>query len=188
MNVLALMLLLAAAPGEGNDAERVRSHLELVEHLLRAQPAPSPEFEAARHRNLDTLHRYWQRGEFPRNTTTPGARNPTFIDDRGVACAAAAVIIGSGHEALARRISATRNDWYLDEMVGDTQLEAWVAGSGLRFGELRLIQPTYPYQPRYPDDPLLEAAHLGDLAAIRARVGSSMNPLVAREKIGRAHV
>ena len=173
---LALMcsFSLAAMPGGDDDAERIRSHLELVERLLRAQPAPSPSTAAARRANLDALHRYWQVGSFPQNTTVPGGRHPIFIDHRGVACAAGQLIIDSGEAVLARRISEQMNEAYLDEMH-DESLTAWVTASGLTMGELRLIQPTYAYRARYPE-PLLEAAHLGDTAKVKALLAEASYP------------
>ncbi len=153
------------------NAERIRSHLELVERLLRSQPAPSPDAEAERARNLDALHAYWQRGEFPQNNTVPGGRNPIFVDDADVPCAAGALIIESGAKPLALRIAHSMNEKYLDE-IHDDELDAWVARSGLTLGELRLIQPGYPYRPKFRE-PLLEAAYLGDLATVKGLMKAS---------------
>lgn len=171
MHFLVLIAAAALAFDPTANSERIRSHLKLVERLLRSQSAPTPDTEAERARNLDALHAYWQRGEYPRNTTVPGHRNPIFIDDAEVPCAAGALIIKSGAEPLALRISHSMNEEYLDE-IHDDELDAWVARSGLTLGELRLIQPGYPYQPKFRE-PLLEAAHLGDLATVKALMKAS---------------
>jgi ankyrin repeat protein len=183
MLMLLVLSTLLTFNGEA-EAERIRSHLELVERLLRAQPSMSPE----RIRNLDALNAYWRRGEFPRNITVPGGRNPIFIDDRGVPCAAGALIIASGSRALALRVADTQNEKFLDEMHDD-ELNAWVAHSGLSLDELRLIQPSYSYRPTY-DDPLLEAAYLGDLAKVKAlktksTVTAALHAAVASARVGR---
>jgi len=101
----------------------------------------------------------------------PGGRTPIFIDARGVPCAAGALIIESGASALAHRIAATMNEAYLDQMNDDV-LAAWVADSGLTLGELRLIQPAYGYASGYAD-PLLRAAHFGDVEQVKKRLGPS---------------
>lgn len=171
MHSLVFIAAAALAFDPAANAERIRSHLELVERLLRSQPAPSPGTEAERARNLAALHAYWRRGEYPQNTRVPGGRNPIFIDDRDVPCAAGALIIESGSKPLALRISRTLNEKYLDE-IHDDELDAWVARSGLTLGELRLIQPGYPYRPKFTE-PLLEAAYLGDLATVKALIKAS---------------
>lgn len=173
--VLAVLVLLGSGEGEA-ERERIRSHLELVETLLRGQPPPTdPRLASERARNLDALHTYWQRGNYPQNTVVPGARNPIFIDERGVACAAGALIIASGHEALARRISQTMNEKFLDEMH-DAELAAWVAKSGLSLGELRLIQPSYAYlHERAFSDDLFEAVNLLDLEKFMALTKSPVS-------------
>jgi len=63
-----LVLICALAASGDPELERIRSHLELVETLLRAQPAPTRETQLARERNLDALNAYWRGGQFPRNT------------------------------------------------------------------------------------------------------------------------
>lgn len=168
-----MMTLVVSSSAPDVDTERIRSHLQLVEALLRAQHAPDAAAEAERLRNLEVLHAYWLGGVFPQNITVPGGRSPIFIDHRGVACAAAALIIASGHRALAERISATMNEQYLDQMH-DAELGTWVDASGLSLGELRLIQPGYPYQPAF-QEPLLEAAYLGDLPKVRQLLDVSKN-------------
>lgn len=170
--MFSLMLAVVLSSSEPDlDIERIRSHLKLVEDLLRAQHAPDAATEAERLRNLDALHAYWLGGLFPHNVTVPGARSPIFIDHLQVACAAGALIIASGERALAERVSATMNEKYLDEMH-NPELDRWVEQSGLTLGELRLIQPTYTYRPRF-QEPLLEAAYLGDLPKVKALLAAS---------------
>ncbi len=165
--LLTLLVLLGAPDPDPVDHERIRSHLELVENLLRATPPPPEERLAeARGRNLDALHDYWRRGQYPVNTTVPGGRNPIFVDENGTACAAGALIIASGHAPLAARIAKTMNARYLDQMH-DAELDDWVSNSGLSLGELRLIQPAYAYRRRFDDD-FLEAAWVLDAKNVKA--------------------
>lgn len=189
MIALLTLLLALGAARDPIETERIRSHLELVERLLRAQnPPASQALAAARARNLDALRDYWQLGRFPVNTTVPGGRNPIFIDENGVACAAGAVMIASGHAPLARRISKTLNTRYLDEMH-DPELDEWVAQSGLSLGELRLIQPSYAFERAFDDD-LIEAASVLDASKVKLLApgasGARLNHALVRAVVSSA--
>ncbi len=127
-----------------SEQERIKSHLVLVEELLRSRPVDELNELQLKNRmkNLSKLRQYWEIGQFPTNTQHPGNRQPYFIDAIGVPCAVAYLIIQSGAVKLANRIAIEKNNAYLDE-IEDTELSDWVQTSGLSFGELRLIQPTY---------------------------------------------
>lgn len=143
MNALVLLSLVSIAslrPNERADfstAEKIRAHLEATERRLREAVEPS----AQRLQTLDRLHAYWVRGQFPANRTMRG-QVPVFIDERGVACAVAQLIIDSGQRELAQRVRATDNHGYLLEMKVPG-LDTWIAGSGLTAEELASIQPSY---------------------------------------------
>jgi hypothetical protein len=156
----------AQAQGQGleqeseHERDRVQSHLRLVEQLLRERAVALDDSQRrSRSRGLDALRRYLEAGVFPRNLDRPG-RAPVFIDERGVPCAVAHLIIDSGRPDLAEGLRQTQNNRWLDTMVSD-ELSSWVATSGFSLDELRLIQPSYRYETRF-EDPLLEAAYLCD--------------------------
>lgn len=151
MNALLLLTvfsLTALRPNEAADfstPEKIRAHLEATEKRLRA--APAPEGQATRRTAmLDRLHAYWVRGQFPQNRTAAG-QVPVFIDERGMACAVAQLVIDSGAQELANRVQATDNHGYLLEMKVPG-LESWIASSGLSGEELASIQPEYAEPPR----------------------------------------
>jgi MYXO-CTERM domain-containing protein len=135
-----------AAPLDAEQADRLRiqQHLAQVEQQLRAAPVETLPSAArqARARLLDELRRYWQAGVFPRNSQHVGERRPYFIDDDGRACAVAALVIKSGHEALAQRIDRTFHNEYVPNM-SDAKLLAWASTHGFSGAELALIQPSY---------------------------------------------
>ena len=146
MNALALLTLVSLAslrPNEGADfssAEKTRAHLEATEKRLREAKAPEG-LALQRAATLDRLHAYWVRGQFPHNLDVAG-QVPVFIDDRGVACAVAQLVIDSGQQELATRVQATDNHGYLLEMKVPG-LDSWIASSGLTGEELASIQPSY---------------------------------------------
>lgn len=150
MNALVVVTLLSLAssrPNEGADfstPEKIRAHLAATEARLRAAPAPEG-LGTQRAAMLERLHAYWQRGVFPENTHV-SAQVPVFVDDRGVACAVAQLVIDSGHEDLAQQIRRTDNHGYLLEM-NQPGLATWIASSGLTADELAAIQPSYPPDP-----------------------------------------
>lgn len=135
-----------AAPLDAEQADRlrIREHLARVEQRLRAAPVGtlSPAARQARARLLDELHRYWQAGVFPRNSQHIGERRPYFIDDDGRACAVGALVIESGHEALAQRVDRAFHTEYVPDMR-EPDLLAWADTHGFSGAELALIQPTY---------------------------------------------
>ena len=147
MNALLLLTVVSLSslrPNEGADfstTEKIRAHLEATEQRLREAPSASP----ARLATLGRLHAYRVRGQFPENHAS-SSQIPVFIDDRGVACAVAQLMIDSGNDVLARRIHASDNHGHLLEMkvVG---LEEWIATTGLTAGELASIQPQYAPPP-----------------------------------------
>ncbi len=175
--VLALMVVASSsAPAEMTERERVQSHLKLVESLLRGADVGPLDPVRLQHRlaSLDDLHRYWEAGEFPENLDDPGHRHPVFIDDRGVPCAVGYLLIASGSAELALRLAGSQNALYLEQME-DSELAGWVEASGFTLDELRLIQPSYGYRPRY-QDPILEAANLADLDKVHELLRQSGLP------------
>lgn len=141
MPILLAVALLFAPPGE---RARIRSHLARVEAELRAtsDAALSSSQRGWRVRLLDELHRYWERGRFPRNTFVD-RRSPVFVDRDGTRCAVAELIAASGHEDLVARVAASRNTAYVAELEGNAELARWLDEHGFTAAEAARIQPTY---------------------------------------------
>lgn len=146
MSSVLLAAPAAARPLGAVEADRARisSHLARVEAELAARDVSTlaPELLAERRRNIARLRQYRLAGEFPHNTEHPGERAPYFIDRDGRACAVGALIIASGDEELAERVSATENNARLREMT-TPGLTEWVEKSGLSLAECAQIQPSY---------------------------------------------
>jgi hypothetical protein len=123
---------------------RIRRRLRRIEGRLRRHPTVdlSAALQAARARNLDHLHTYWERGIFPRNTDHHLKRIPCFIDHQGRVCAVGALIIASGHRDLAQRVDQAAHNARIKDMVVPG-LGDWTAQSGLTIEELGQIQPGY---------------------------------------------
>lgn len=149
------------------EVERIKSHLRSVHELVTAfKPTGLTSQQLInRKRGLIALKKYIEAKNFPQNHDFPGIRIPYFIDEHGTPCAVAHIMIESGFESLARKISGLNNHIYLDQ-VDDSEVAKWVANSGFSLDELRLIQPSYAYRPRY-QDLLLHMSYLGDEKRVR---------------------
>lgn len=126
------------------DRARLQAHFETVEVELRTRDVSdlSPALRAERSRNIERLHDYAARGQFPRNSDFAGERVPYFIDDDGTACAVGQLMIDSGHRELAEQIASTENNAYVPDIQTPAATE-WIAQSGLSVEECARIQPTY---------------------------------------------
>ena len=141
-----------APDGDADEDARLRVHLEYVEALLRARSVELTDAQrAARAHNLDLLHAYIERGEFPRNLEVQG-RRPHFIDDDGRICAVGYLIEQTAGRATAEAINRA-HEW---DFIGDIRgIDAWVGASGFTVEELAMIQPSYEWQrPAYPIRPM----------------------------------
>lgn len=136
----------ATAENGVDEVERIQQHLADVEDYLRATDVSDwpIELQQERAERLDELREYREAGVFPRNLDFEQARVPYFIDDRGVACAVAHLMIESGYEESARAIAERENNAWLMEM-SSPEVAAWVPKSGLTAEEAAWIQPTYGF-------------------------------------------
>lgn len=133
----------APTPASG-EALRIRTHLEYVETLLRAEDVSHLSWALRERRAalLDKLHEYRLTSAFPTNLDFPQERRPCFIDAAGNICAVGFLIEQTAGRALAERINAAhRYDFLADMHV--PELTAWVEASGLTARECAMIQPTY---------------------------------------------
>jgi antitoxin component YwqK of YwqJK toxin-antitoxin module len=126
-----------------SDQEYIQAHLTAVENLLRSKniESLSPQQQSERKNNLDILHTYILAGIFPINYYET-FRTPVFIDEHGTHCAVGYLMMCSGHDDLARRISA-KDNYIFVKNIDDPELSDWQQASGFSVEELALIQPTY---------------------------------------------
>lgn len=122
---------------------RLQTHLAYVEALLRQRDVShlSTKQRTNRGRLLDTLHSYWTRGQFPRNTEVPG-RSPVFLDAEGRLCAVGYLIPESAGRDLADAIDETYHLAHIRDIGAET-LDRWAEQNGLTRRELAMIQPAY---------------------------------------------
>lgn len=135
----------APTPVSG-EALRIRTHLEYVETLLRAEDVShlSPTLRERRAALLDKLHEYRLISAFPTNLDFPQERRPCFIDAAGNICAVGFLIEQTAGRTLAERINAAHRYDVLPDMHVP-ELTAWVETSGLTARECAMIQPGYDY-------------------------------------------
>lgn len=115
---------------------KIQIHLLLVEKSLRTDI-----INQSRNQLLSELRKYALKGVFPINNHH-AKRMPYFIDDYGTACAVGQLIIKSGHDKLAKRISKESNYQYIREM-DYPEIGSWAKEFGFTMEELMWIQPSY---------------------------------------------
>lgn len=127
-----------------NDIERIRTHLLIVEQLLRKHPLGKPNAAQLKHRKqcLDILHNYAIAGNFPQNNYLD-SRMPYFMDDRQVTCAVAYLMQKTGFERKVQQIASENNYAYLCALMDDVEVQKWATDFGFTADELALIQPSY---------------------------------------------
>lgn len=125
------------------EVKLIQTHLQLVEQYLRSQPMNhlSTQQKTERLKCLDVLKDYYSKGQFPKNLYH-AQRTPYFIDDFGTACAVGQLVISSGHQDLAQKISTENNYAYIEDMHYP-ELITWADEHGFQLDELKWIQPTY---------------------------------------------
>jgi hypothetical protein len=126
-----------------SERDWIAFHLRMVEAALR-QNCPA-SIGAAQHANrlrcLDLLATYTTARAFPANDYR-NYSTPVFIDRRNNFCAVGYLLKATGHEALARKVSAWNNFAYVGEM-NFPELNAWAQEFGFSTDELAWIQPSY---------------------------------------------
>ena len=120
----------------GNKYTPIQIHLLLVEKELRKNSN-----NEKKNKLIDVIHEYAIKGAFPINNHHK-KRMPYFIDEYGTACAVGHLIIKSGNENLAKRISNESNYLYLREM-DYPEITIWAKEFGFSIDELMWIQPSY---------------------------------------------
>ena len=128
-----------------SDVPLIQMHLSLVEQKLRDKNISDLSTEQQQNRNkcLAILHNYWTRGIFPKNLYHK-LRTPYFIDKFGTACAVGQLIISTGYETFAERISFENNNAYIEELNKKySEIKIWADKYGFTIDELAWIQPGY---------------------------------------------
>jgi antitoxin component YwqK of YwqJK toxin-antitoxin module len=130
-----------------SEIELIRSHLLSVVSLLDRNPPQdiSSGQLRARKQNLRVLENYAYAGIFPQNYYHLN-RTPVFIDEHGTHCAVGFLMMCSGRDDLARRISGKDNYVFVRD-IDDPEISAWQKNSGFTLDELALIQPAYMAPP-----------------------------------------
>jgi hypothetical protein len=132
--------------------------------FMASRPAPPPALDkdapaskawrewlaARRAGQLERLNAYAARAVFPKNRDFMGEQVPYFIDAEGVPCAVANLIIESGGDDLARRVSASDNHVRVGGLK-DGPVVDWILVSGLLQEEAARIQPSYSHMRRDPE-------------------------------------
>jgi hypothetical protein len=152
------------------EVARVRAHLLRVEKELRSADVSHLGAQQRAHRSqlIEELKRYRERGLFPHNHVVAERATPVFIDEHGTHCAVGHLMAQSGHEALAQRISASRNLVRAKELADTPEVVAWLEEAGLSLDEAARIQPAYGGFP--PREPVVES----DTYAYATLVGAGL--------------
>ena len=96
-----------------------------------------------RARNIETLRRYREIGEFPRNYDF-AQPTPYFVDRMtGTLCAVAFLLDASGRRDIVDRVAKTNNNVWVPELAGDTEFQGWLGEQGLTLAEAARIQVPY---------------------------------------------
>jgi hypothetical protein len=124
---------------------RLRAHFDSVDRELRVADVShlSAAQKEMRGKLVSWLRDYRNAGRFPENDRFANAMVPFFRDSHGTLCAMAYLIDRSGRGDIVNKIAATRNNAYIQELVYDAELVAWLDASGLTVDEAARIQPTY---------------------------------------------
>jgi|GEM_PF-4461709 len=127
-----------------NYRDELRQHtarLRAIEGVLRLRDVNDlpVELRAERARNLDRLHAYWVRAEYPTVSDHSGPVRPCFIDDAGRICAVGYLVEQSAGRDAAERINAKYRPNTIRE-IDDPALASWIASSGLSYDEVVAIQ------------------------------------------------
>lgn len=137
-----------------NDREWIRTHLTLVEQVLRSRSTNhlSAAQKANRMEALNHLNEYWHSGSFPINDKY-SYKTPIFIDQYDNFCAVGYLVKVTGHEDVSRMIAAKTNLAYVKDM-NYPELFAWANEYGFTVDELAWIQPQYPWSQEAREMPI----------------------------------
>lgn len=126
-----------------NEQDLLAFHIQTLQAIFskRASIHLTPAQKKARWQNLQTLARYAQLRDCPRNYYVP-YRVPVFIDDEGRYCAVAYLMLHSGKKELCEAVQKNSNYIYIRQ-IKNQEFAEWQQNSGLSLDELAWIQPAY---------------------------------------------
>lgn len=133
------------------EVERIRAHLAGAMEVLQNRDLGSltTDQKRARSVHIARLKEYRDRGVFPHNHDFPDGRRPYFVDEHGVLCAMAYLILESGRDDIVRVVERSGNNATVRELAADPAigpvLAAWLEEAGLSVAEAQRIQPAYDY-------------------------------------------
>lgn len=119
----------------------ISRRLEYIESLLRSRDLSDwpADLVTERMKNLDRLHQYRLRAEYPINYDHPESSLPCFMDRDGKICAAGYLIQQSAGEDVAREINS-RYQYSAIRQMNSPAVINWIARSGLTSKEVETIQ------------------------------------------------
>lgn len=131
-------------PGNAGEMQRIQTHLEYVEQVLRDKDVSemTPELRANRNQAIEFLKAYRMAAKFPKNYDHPETRIPCFIDKDGNICAVGYLVEMTSGREVAEKINS-KYKYELIENMNDELVDEWIANSGLTKEECAMIQPAY---------------------------------------------
>jgi len=130
--------------------ERIISHFEFVIDSLKNSPTKKLNKTQLdnRGKHLNRLQEYLDRGIFPSNIYHD-SRKPVFIDQDNTHCAVAYLLKEDNQNEVINEVQNLYNYNYIGDMNSEL-LFNWIDRSGLTLSEVRMIQPTYNWEPPEP--------------------------------------
>jgi hypothetical protein len=152
-NLLTLPRPISQPDGLGTSVRKfigrksIKLHLALTEAVMRNASTKhlTKTQKESRLKNLDLLHTYWTREEFPNNIENPGQRLPYIRDSRGVLCAMGFLLWETGEQDYVDQLTKENNHVYIKD-VNNGPLFAWLEANGISKDEAMRIQPTYDWE------------------------------------------
>jgi hypothetical protein len=132
-----------------SDREYIQTHLTNVLQILRSNATEQLTCVQLNTRSslIDVLESYKDRGLFPMNYYRQ-ERIPVFIDEHNTHCAVGYLLMETGYDDVAHRISAKNNYVWVKD-IDDAVLPQLQAFSGFTIEEIKLIQGAYDFYDPY---------------------------------------
>lgn len=133
------------------NSNRVQKHLiSVLKKLEKADTSSLSELQKLnRQKILGYLREYINLGEYPINDTS-FSRHAIFRDKFGNYCAVGYLFHRYGNDSIVDEIEANNNLVYINEITDERYLQA-ITDMGITVDEAAMIQPTYGFDPYYPE-------------------------------------
>ena len=138
-------LVFLGEPAGPTETARIQRHLRGAEVILAGRDLAALSAAQLANRAAVTalLREYRQAGRFPSNEDFADRRVPYFRDRHGNLCAMAFLLEKTGYRPIVDRISRTRNNAYIAQLIDEPGLAEWLDRFGITPAEAARIQPTY---------------------------------------------